>query len=154
MRKIQSLVVGVASIGLMGAMSACGDDDSSTGAVASGGEASVTIEGKALDLGSKTVACTEQAGKWVIAIGDSTAAGAGTGVGATLTTGDNPEVEAVGLGSAGGQVLGWAKGTPGGEATATKDGKKYTITGNVTVIDTANPTEPSKRSFEIKVTCS
>ena len=26
MRKIQSLVVGVASIGLMGAMSACGDD--------------------------------------------------------------------------------------------------------------------------------
>ena len=154
MRKIQSLIVSIAAISLMGAMSACSDDTSaSPDAVKSGGQASVTVEGKALDLGSTTVVCTEQAGKWVIAIGDGTAAGAGTGVGATLTTGDNPQVETVGLGSAGGQVLGWVKGTPGGEATATKDGKKYMISGNVTAVDTANPTAPSKKSFEIKVTC-
>ena len=50
-------------------------------------------------------------------------------------------------------VLGTGPGGEGAAMRATKDGKKYTITGNVTAIDTANPTAPSKKSFEIKVTC-
>ncbi|GAB17618.1 hypothetical protein GOEFS_036_00570 [Gordonia effusa NBRC 100432] len=164
MRKIQILVASVGAIGLVGALGACSDDSSSdsgdnTGnttamstAMGTGGEASVTVDGKPLEMSSKTVVCNETAGKVMIAIGDSTSAGSAA-VGATLTTGDNPEVESVGLGATNGQALGWSKGVPGGDAKATKDGKNYTITGNVTGVDMANPTAPSKKSFEIKVTC-
>ncbi|MFW0789343.1 lipoprotein LpqH [Gordonia sp. CPCC 205333] len=157
MRKIQILVASVGAIGLIGALGACSDDSSSdTGSgdtgVSTGGDASVTIDGKPLDMGSKKVVCTETGGKVAIAIGDNTAGGT-AGVGATLTTGDNPEVETVGLGATNGQALGWAKGTPGGDAKATKDGNTYTISGNVMGVDMANPTAPSKKSFEIKVTC-
>ncbi|GED98816.1 lipoprotein LpqH [Gordonia crocea] len=155
MRKIHLFFATAGAVGLIGAMGACSSDsDSNTSgnAMKTGGEASVTVDGKPLEMSSKTVVCTENAGKVVIAIGD-TAGGATAGVGATLTTGDNPTVETVGLGVTNGQALGYAKGTPGGEAKATKDGNTYTITGTVTGVDTANPMSPAKKSFEIKVTC-
>ncbi|GAB10584.1 hypothetical protein GOARA_061_00230 [Gordonia araii NBRC 100433] len=151
MRKFNILVASAGAIGLIGALGAC-SSDSSDDVAKTGGEASVTVDGKPVEMSSKTVVCTENAGKVVIAIGDATAGGT-AGVGATLTTGDNPEVETVGLGATNGQALGWAKGTPGGDAKATKDGKKYTISGNVTGVDMANPMAPSKKPFEIKVTC-
>ncbi|NMO04144.1 lipoprotein LpqH [Gordonia sp. TBRC 11910] len=161
MRKIQILVASVGAIGLIGAVGACSDNSSSSdtttvstngNAMTTNGQASVTIDGKPLEMNSKTVVCNEAAGKVTIAIGDSTAGGT-AGVGAVLTTGDNPQVQSVGLGATNGQALGWVRGVPGGDATATKDGKSYTISGNVTGIDMSNPTSPSKKSFEIKVTC-
>ncbi len=39
-----------------------------------------------------------------------------------------------------------------GDATATKDGKSYTIKGNATGIDMANPMIPVNKPFEIAVT--
>ncbi|SKU29623.1 Hypothetical lipoprotein LpqH precursor [Mycobacteroides abscessus subsp. abscessus] len=50
-------------------------------------------------------------------------------------------------------TLGFADGAPGGKATATKDGKKYTVTGTATGVDTANPMQPIEKPFEIEVTC-
>ncbi|WP_018177090.1 lipoprotein LpqH [Jongsikchunia kroppenstedtii] len=171
MRKIQIIVVGVSAVGLVAALGACSDnksDNSSSttttamsgmstsmsmpgsGSVSTGGEASVTVDGKALELTSKEVVCTENGGKTVIAIGN----GSGTaGIGATLTSGDNPEVETVGLGATNGVALGWAKGVPGGDAKVTKNAKTYDITGNVPAVDMSNPTAMNKKSFEIKVTC-
>lgn len=167
MRKIQMIVVGVSAIGLVAALGACSDDkkdDSSSsstaagtsmsmpggGSMTTGGEASVTVDGKEMQLASKEVVCTETGGKTVIAIGN----GSGTaGIGATLSAGDNPEVETVGLGATNGVALGWAKGVPGGDAKVTKNGKTYDITGNVPAVDMSNPTATNKKSFEIKVTC-
>lgn len=153
MRKIQLLVASVGAIGLIGGLSACSDDSSNAGnaTVDTGGKASVTVDGQPVNTADQVVACTESAGKFVIAVGDATAGA--SAIGATLTTGDNPEVETVGLGSVNGQTLGYAKGAPGGDATVVKDGKSYTITGHATGIDMANPTAPSKKAFEIKVTC-
>lgn len=155
MRKIQILVASVGAVGLVGALGACssssGDSGTTTG-ISTGGDATVTIDGKPLEMTSKTVVCNQTGGKVVIGIGDTNVAGT-AGVGATLTAGDNPQVETVGLGASNGQALGWAKGVPGGDATATKSGNTYTITGNVTGIDMSNPTTPAKKSFEIKVTC-
>jgi len=170
MRKIQIIVVGISAVGLVGALGACSDkksDNSSSstattmtsgmsmsmsggGSMSTGGNASVTVDGKPMTLSSSEVVCTESGGKTVIAIGN----GAGTaGIGATLSTGDNPEVETVGLGATNGVALGWAKGVPGGDAKVTKNGKTYDITGNVPAVDMSNPTAMNKKSFEIKVTC-
>ncbi|HNP56964.1 MAG TPA: lipoprotein LpqH [Gordonia sp. (in: high G+C Gram-positive bacteria)] len=141
-----TVVAGISALGLIGALGACSSDNGSK----TGGEATVTVDGKPLDLGSRTVACTTHDGKVLIAVGDN---GGNAGVGATVTEGDKPEAQAVGLGNANGQALGWTKGVPGGEATATKDGKSYTITGKVSGVDMANPTAVSTKSFEMKVTC-
>ncbi len=147
MRKIQIALASVGALGLVGVVGACGSDSSD---VSTGGDASVTVDGKAVDLASKTVVCTEQGGKLIIAVGDS----GGAGVGATLTTGDSPEAETVGLGSTNGVSLGWTKMVPGaGEAKVSKDGKSYTISGTASGVDPANPMTPVKKPFEIKVTC-
>ena len=70
-----------------------------------------------------------------------------------LTTDDPPKVNAVALGSFNGQPL--AVGPGAGDATATKDGKTYTIKGNaIAGIDMSNPMAgPTKKPFEIEVTC-
>ena len=50
-------------------------------------------------------------------------------------------------------ALGYQEGAPGGSASATKDGKTYTITGTATGVDMANPMQPMTKPFEISVTC-
>ncbi|WP_171014292.1 lipoprotein LpqH, partial [Gordonia sp. GAMMA] len=79
--------------------------------------------------------------------------GGGSGIGVVLTSGDSPEVESVGLGSLDGVVLAYQKGAGGGSGEVTKDGDTYTVTGDASGIDPANPTEPVTKSYEIKVTC-
>lgn len=165
MRKVQLIVVGVSAVGLVAALGACSDDNSndSSSTTTTGGmsmsmsetsvsnsEASVIVDGTSIDTSSKNVVCTTTGDRVVIAIGSGTGTSA---IGATLTTGDNPEVQQVGLGATNGVALGWVRGVAGGDAKATKDGKTYKITGDVPSIDMSNPTEPSKKSFEIKVTC-
>jgi lipoprotein LpqH len=42
---------------------------------------------------------------------------------------------------------------PGGEASATKDGNTYKISGKATGVDLSNPLQPLTKPFEIAVTC-
>lgn len=77
-----------------------------------------------------------------------------TGIAAVLTDGNPPEVKSVGLGNVNGVTLGYTSGTGQGNASATKDGSHYKITGTATGVDMANPMSPVNKSFEIEVTCS
>nr|AIS72850.1 Ag85ss-gp120ss-HIV 1086c gp120-siinfekl [Cloning vector pSL720] len=90
----------------------------------------------------------EAVGNVNIAIG-----GAATGIAAVLTDGNPPEVKSVGLGNVNGVTLGYTSGTGQGNASATKDGSHYKITGTATGVDMANPMSPVNKSFGIEVTC-
>lgn len=139
-------VLGAAALAV--AVTACGSDDS--GSDGTDAEASVTVDGKEVELADKSVGCTNAGDKVTIGIGS----GSGTsGVGVVLSSGDSPEVESVGLGSVDGVTLGFQKGLGDGKAEASKDGDTYTITGDATGIDLANPTQKVTKSYEIKVTC-
>lgn len=109
---------------------------------------SVTVDGESQEINGSVV-CATMGDTVAITIGD--AAG---GLAATVSTGDDPVVRNVALGNVGGVTLGYTEGTPSGEATATKDGDRYTITGTATGVDMANPTQPATKPFEIKVSCS
>ncbi len=111
------------------------------------GKARVSIDGQDQNV-EGTVVCSAMGGAVQIAIGNATA-----GIGAQLSEGDSPTVKQVGLGNVNGIALGFTEGAPGGEATATKDGNTYTITGKATGVDMANPTQPTTKPFEIAVTC-
>jgi ipoprotein LpqH len=111
------------------------------------GAATVSIDGQDQNV-EGTVVCTAMGGNVQIAIGNAT-----TGIGAQVSEGDSPTVKQVGLGNVNGVALGFAEGAPGGEATATKDGNTYKITGTATGVDMANPMQPMTKPFEIAVTC-
>ncbi|MBV8292159.1 MAG: lipoprotein LpqH [Mycobacterium sp.] len=143
-------------------LSGCSSNKSSTGTSGSssnqtsaavsgpGGAAAaakVTIDGKDQNVGG-TVACTTAAGSVNIAIG-----GASTGIGAVLTDASPPAVKSVGLGNVNGVTLGYTPGTGQGNASATKDGSSYKISGTATGVDMSNPMQPVNKSFEIDVTC-
>ena len=66
---------------------------------------------------------------------------------------DASKVTSVGLGNVSGVSLGYTEGAPGGNASATKDGKTYMITGTATGVDMSNPMQPMTKPFEISVTC-
>lgn len=111
--------------------------------------AKVVFDGKEQPQKSAgAITCTTSAGQVNINIGSGT-----TGVTAVLTDGDSPTVTSVGLSNIDGVLFGYQQGTPGGKASATKDGKKYTITGTATGVDMANPMQPVEKQFEIEVTC-
>jgi lipoprotein LpqH len=107
----------------------------------------VIIDGKDQNV-TGSVVCTTAGGNVNIAIG-----GAATGIAAVLTDANPPSVTSVGLGNVNGVTLAYAAGS-GGNASATKDGNKYKITGTATGVDMANPTQPVNKPFEIDVTCS
>ncbi len=140
----------IIAVGLTGCSS--GDDSSGTSedtttAAAGDTTAAVTIDGE--DQGvDGTVVCSTMGGNVNIAIGDAT-----TGIGAVVSEGDSPEVVSVGLGNVNGVTLGYQSGVNDGEATVTKDGDSYTISGTATGVDMANPLEPVNKPFEITVTC-
>jgi ipoprotein LpqH len=115
-------------------------------AAPSGGGTKVTIDGQDQNVGG-TVVCTAMGGNMNIAIGD-----AATGIAAVLSE-DGSTVQSVGLGNVNGVTLGYQSGTGQGEATATKDGNNWMITGTATGIDMANPMQPVNKPFEIEVTC-
>jgi ipoprotein LpqH len=109
--------------------------------------AKVTIDGKDQNV-QGAVACTTAAGNVNIAVG-----GASTGIGAVLTDANPPAVKSVGLGNVNGVTLGYTPGTGQGNATATKNGSAYKISGTATGVDMSNPMQPVNKSFEIDVTC-
>ncbi|MBJ7340336.1 lipoprotein LpqH [Mycolicibacterium sp.] len=117
----------------------------SSSAAASSGTNTVTIDGTPKDLGGSVV-CATVGGNVNVAIGE-----AGTGIAAVISDGDSPTVTSVALGNVNGVTL--AVGAGQGDATATKDGKAYKITGNAVGIDMSNPLQPTKKPFELDFTC-
>jgi lipoprotein LpqH len=118
---------------------------SSTAEAGGGGGTTVTIDGKPKDVGG-TVVCASMGGNVNVAIGEAM-----TGIAAVITEGDSPTVTSVALGNVDGITL--AVGGGQGDATATKDGKSYKITGNAYGVDMANPMQPAKKPFELDFTC-
>ena len=108
----------------------------------------VTIDGKNQTV-TGSVVCTTAGGNVNIAIG-----GAATGIGAVLTDAKPPQVKSVGLGNVNGVTLAYTSGTGQDNASATKSGNSYKITGTATGVDMANPMQPVNKPFEIDVTCS
>lgn len=109
-------------------------------------ETKLTIDGADQALSGAPV-CATMGGTVNIAIGQ-----AGTGVAAVLSEGDAPTVTSIALGNVGGAAL--AVGPGVGDATATKDGNTYTIKGNASGADMANPMAGMvTKPFELVVAC-
>jgi ipoprotein LpqH len=157
----RGLTVAVAGAAILAAgISGCssnkstsGSSGSSSGTSASataGGAAGtkVSIDGKDQNVQGTTV-CSTAGGSVNIAIG-----GAATGIAAVLTDASPPQVKSVGLGNVNGVTLGYTSGTGQGNATASKDGNTYKISGTATGVDMANPMQPVNKPFEIDVTCT
>jgi lipoprotein LpqH len=128
--------------------SGSGSSGSTSATASSGGGPSVSIDGKNQNV-TGSVVCTTAGGNVNIAIG-----GAATGIAAVLTDANPPEVKSVGLGNVNGVTLAYTSGTGQGNASATKTGSSYKISGNATGVDMANPMQPVNKPFEINVTCS
>ena len=111
-----------------------------------GGDTKVTIDGQDQGLSDATVVCANAMGNFSITIGEGM-----TALSALLSEGDSPTVNTVALGNVNGVSLGVGPGL--GSATAKKDGKTYTITGEATGTDMANPMQPVTKPFEMVVTC-
>jgi ipoprotein LpqH len=159
------VVVGATAIALAGAV-ACSNDKvpssgsssatsssaaasstpSPTSAAPSGSAATVTIDGQPRNVGGQVV-CATNDGKFSIAIGDMM-----TGVIVGLEP-DGSVVHNAGLGDFNGAILSFTEGAPGNNATATKDGNHYKITGTATGVDNANPAQQISKPFEVEVTC-
>jgi lipoprotein LpqH len=79
------------------------------------------------------------------------------GIGATVTKGDSPVVNYVGVGMFEGISMGYLRGTdPKGKADATKHGNTYKITGVATgrnLTDLTNPGRVVSKSFDMTATC-
>ena len=156
----RGLTVAVAGAAILAAgISGCSSNKSSTGgggtsssgasaSASAGGGPKVSIDGKDQNVAGSVV-CTTAGGTVNIAIG-----GAATGIAAVLTDANPPQVKSVGLGNVNGVTLGYTQGAGQGNASATKDGSSYKITGTATGVDMANPTQPVNKPFEISVTCS
>lgn len=114
-------------------------------AAAESGATKVTIDGQDQAV-QGSVVCATSGGNVNIAIGEGL-----TGIAAVVSE-DGTSVSSVGLGNVNGVTLGFTQGM-GGEATATKADKTYTISGTATGIDIANPTNQISKPFEITVTC-
>jgi lipoprotein LpqH len=160
---LRGLVIGVGSAALVVAgLTGCSSDkkaedkaatasaatatSGSVSASAGAGTAKVTIDGEPMDVQGQ-VACASNGGTFTIGVGD-----AATGIGIVMAE-DASKVNSVGLGNVNGVALGFQEGAPGGSATATKDGKTYTVTGTATGVDMANPMQPVTKPFEIAVSC-
>jgi len=113
------------------------------------GDVSVTVDGQAIEIDDATTVCQTADGTVTIAVGAATGT---NGIGALLSDGDSPTVKSVALGSVDGTAMGWAEGAPG-EASVTKDGNTYTISGSMMAVDASDPTAAGEQDFEMSVTC-
>ena len=110
------------------------------------GQAEVTIDGVRQNI-TGNVVCTNAVGNFNIAIGQQI-----SGVAVVLTP-DATTVHSVILGNVNGVILGYQQGISGGQATASKDGNTYTISGTATGVTAALPPAMVTKPFEVRVTC-
>jgi len=111
---------------------------------AASGETKVTIGGQPQNV-SGPVVCSTNDGKFSIAVGDMA-----TGI----IVGLEPDASAVhnaGLGTVDGVVMSFTEGVPGDNASATKTGNTYKITGTASGVDNAG--QQVHKPFEVNVTC-
>jgi hypothetical protein len=113
------------------------------------GSAQVTVDGRAHDITG--VRCKYTGGSVIVDIGDDNLA-----TGAMVTEGGAPRVEVVSIDkSIGGGKSNLHLVSKLDEATAQKNGKSYTIRGQVDDLDAAaDSTKPVTRPFEMKFSCS
>jgi lipoprotein LpqH len=151
------MVTRVVTIGIAGAaiavaaISGCSGTSStktsSTSGSASAGPTAVIVDGQNQNV-SGAVSCTAADANTNVAIGDAT-----TGVGAVLSNDSPPAVHSLGLGSVNGVTLGYSDAAPSqGNASATKSGSTYKITGTAVGLDTSSQQSVTK-SFELDFTC-
>lgn len=110
------------------------------------GQAEVTVDGVRQNI-TGNVVCTNAVGNFNIAIGQQA-----SGVAVVLTP-DAATVHSVILGNVNGVILGYQQGVSGGQATASKDGNTYIISGSATGVTAALPPVMVTKPFEIRVTC-
>jgi lipoprotein LpqH len=149
-REMAAGVLGMALLvaGLVG----CSSSTSKTSSASSSSAAAPIVTKVVVDGQDQNVAgpatCTPAGDNVNIGIGDPT-----NGVGAVVTTTDPPAVHAVGLGSAGGSTLGYSDAASSqGNATATKVGTSFKITGTAVSMDPSNSQAVTK-AFEMDVAC-
>lgn len=119
-----------------------------SGAVGASGATTVLIDGQNQNV-SGPVTCTAAESDINVTIGDASA-----GVGAVISNDSPPAVHSVGLGTVNGVAFGYADAAAGhGNASATKTGNTYKITGNAVGFDTSTQKQVTK-SFELDFTCS
>ena len=111
---------------------------------AASGDTKVIIGGQPQNVNGPVV-CSTTDGKFSIAIGDML-----TDVIVGLEQ-DGSAVHNAGLGTVDGVVMSFTEGAPGNNATATKTGNSYNITGNASGADNAG--QQVNKPFEIDVTC-
>lgn len=146
------VMVGIAGAAIaVAAISGCSGTSStktsSTSGSASAGPTAVIVDGQNQNV-SGAVSCTAADANTNVAIGDAT-----TGVGAVLSNDSPPAVHSVGLGSVNGVTLGYSDAAPSqGNASATKSGSTYKITGTAVGLDTSSQQSVTK-SFELDFTC-
>ncbi|KJX74839.1 lipoprotein LpqH [Mycobacterium lepromatosis] len=109
-------------------------------------ETKVTIGGQPQNV-SGPVMCSTTNGKFSIAIGDMI-----TGVIVGLEP-DASVVHNAGLGTIDGVVIAFTEGVPGENASATKNGNTYQITGIASSVDNTNTGQQVHKPFEIEATC-
>lgn len=144
--------VSVIGVGLVG----CSSDKSAPtagkgtttydgGAMTQNATATAIIDGQPHKV-EGTMACTAFDDDFVISIGNEPHS-----VKARLTNGDTPKVLSVHLGDLAGYALVVSDVPKSGEATVTKNGKKYTIAGTASGIDTAGTVVD--KPFTVELTC-
>jgi lipoprotein LpqH len=111
---------------------------------ATAGPVRVTIGGQPQNV-SGPVVCGTNNGKFSIAVGDMA-----TGIIVGLEP-DASAVHGAGLGTVDGVVMSFTEGVPGENATATKSGNTYQITGTASGTDNAGA--QVHKPFEVNVTC-
>lgn len=141
MKRGLTVVIAGAAI-LVAGISGC-----SSNKVSTNGSTKVIIDGKDQNV-QGTTSCTKASGTVNIAVG-----GNNTGISAVLSDGNPLTVKAVQLGNVNGVTLQYAQGGQG-NASATKDGNTYKITGTASGVDMANPMQTVSKPFEIDATCS
>jgi serine/threonine protein kinase len=119
----------------------------STGGGGGAASAKVVVDGVDQKV-TGSVVCSSSGGNVTISIG-----GASTSVAAVLSDANPPLVRSVGLGNVNGLTLGYSPGSGQGNASATKNGNSYKISGTATGVDMSNPMALVSKPFEIDVTC-
>jgi ipoprotein LpqH len=150
--RVVTVCVASAAIAV-GAATGCSSGSSSksssspSGSAGASGATTVLVDGQQQNV-SGGVTCTAANSNTNVAIGDPSA-----GVGAVLSNDSPPAVHSVGLGTVNGVTLGYADAAGGqGNASATKTGNSYKVTGTAVGLDTSSQQQVSK-SFELDFTC-
>jgi ipoprotein LpqH len=152
-RKLLGVVGGVAI--MAGSLTGCGGNGQSrtaeSPAAPAPGTAKLVVDGKDQKV-QGPVACPASEGTIDIKIGAPE-----NGVGATVTQGDKPVVNYVGVGIFDGVSMGYLRGVdPNGKADATKQGNTYKLSGIATgrnTTDLSNIGPVVSKPFELTASC-